>query len=61
MCDGIWEDIVVIESNPDLKAFFGTLEASKFNDTAVIEYEANIGNPMPVLAQCIETMRMLAG
>ena len=61
VCDGMWEDVVVIESNPDLKAFIGTLEASRFNDAAVIEYEANIENPMPVLAQCIETMRMLAG
>ena len=57
----MWEDVVVIESNPDLKAFIGTLEASRFNDTAVIEYEANIENPMPVLAQCIEAMHMLAG
>ena len=28
---------------------------------AVIEYEADIENPVPALTRCVETMRALAG
>ena len=28
---------------------------------AVIEYEADVENPVPALTKCVETMRALAG
>ena len=59
--DGMWEDVVVGEGNLDLKAFVGALEEGGFDGMAVIEYEADVENPVPALTKCVETMRALAG
>ena len=59
--DGMWEDVVVGEGNLDLKAFVDVLEADNFDGMAVIEYEADVENPVPALKKCVETMRALAG
>ncbi|MCZ6633552.1 MAG: sugar phosphate isomerase/epimerase [bacterium] len=58
---GQWEDVVVGEGNLDLKAFVDALEADGFDGMAVIEYEADVENPVPALKSCVETMRKLAG
>lgn len=58
---GQWEDVVVGEGNLDLKAFVDALEADGFDGMAVIEYEADVENPVPALKACVETMRELAG
>ena len=59
--DGMWEDVVVGEGNLDLKAFVGALEEGGFDGMAVIEYEADVENPVPALTKCVETMRALTG
>ena len=58
---GMWEDVVVGKGNLDLKAFVGELDAGGFDGMAVIEYEADVENPVPALKACVETMRELAG
>ncbi|MFT5378523.1 MAG: sugar phosphate isomerase/epimerase, partial [Candidatus Latescibacterota bacterium] len=59
--DGMWEDVVVGEGNLDLKAFVEVLEADNFDGMAVIEYEADVENPVPALTKCVEKMRALVG
>ena len=59
--NGQWHDTVVGEGTLDLKAFVSELEAGGFDGMAVIEYEADVENPVPALKKCVETMRALAG
>ena len=59
--DGMWEDTVVGEGNLDLKAFVAALEENSFDGMAVIEYEADVENPVPALKNCVEAMRALVG
>jgi len=55
--DGMWEDVVVGTGNLDLPKFVGALEAANFGGFAVIEYEADVENPVPALTKCVESMR----
>jgi len=59
--DGQWHDTVVGEGTLDLKAFVEELDKGGFDGMAVIEYEADVENPVPALTKCVETMRALAG
>ena len=59
--NGQWHDTVVGEGTLDLPAFVAGLEKAGFDGMAVIEYEADVENPVPALTRCVETMRALAG
>jgi len=59
--NGMWNDVVVGTGNLDLPAFVQALEANNFNGMAVIEYEADVENPVPALTECVNKMRSLAG
>lgn len=54
-----WHDVVVGEGNLDLAAFVKALDTGGFDGFAVIEYEADIENPVPALTKCVERMRAL--
>lgn len=56
-----WSDVVVGTGTLDLPAFVGALEAVNFDGMAVIEYEADVENPVPALTECVNKMRSLAG
>lgn len=55
--NGKWEDVVVGTGNLDLPAFVSALEEVNFGGFAVIEYEADVENPVPALTKCVESMR----
>ena len=59
--DGMWNDTVVGQGTLDLKGFVNALEADGFDGMAVIEYEADVENPVPALTKCVEVMRGLVG
>ena len=54
-----WQDVVVGTGNLDLPAFVGALEAGGFDGYAVIEYEADVENPVPALKKCVDSMRAM--
>jgi len=56
---GMWEDVVVGEGNLPLADFVKELENGGFDGMAVIEYEADVENPVPALKRCVERMREL--
>ena len=56
-----WKDVVVGTGNLDLPAFVVALEDGGFEGMAVIEYEADVENPVPALTKCVESMRSIAG
>ena len=56
-----WHDVIVGTGNLDLPAFVNALEANNFSGMAVIEYEADVENPVPALTECVIKMRSLAG
>lgn len=55
--DGMWRDVVVGEGNLDLPGLLEALGETGFNGMAVIEYEADVENPVPALKRCVESMR----
>ncbi len=54
-----WNDVVVGTGNLDLPAFVKELQNSGFDGYAVIEYEADVENPVPALTECVKKMRAL--
>ncbi len=58
---GQWEDVVVGDGNLPLAEFVQALEVGGFDGMAVIEYEADVENPVPALKRCVERMRELTG
>ncbi len=56
-----WHDVVVGTGNLDLKAFVSALNDVGFAGSAVIEYEADVENPVPALTECVKKMRQIAG
>ncbi|MEO1237663.1 MAG: sugar phosphate isomerase/epimerase [Planctomycetota bacterium] len=54
-----WHDVVVGTGTLDLPAFVAALEEGGFDGMAVIEYEADVENPVPALTKCVEEMRKL--
>jgi len=59
--DGMWEDVVVGTGNLDLPGFVSALEETGFDGMAVIEYEADVENPVPALKKCVDSMRQSTG
>ena len=59
--DGQWHDTVVGKGTLDLPGFVAALDADGFDGMAVIEYEADVENPVPALTECVEVMRELVG
>ncbi|MEM1108729.1 MAG: sugar phosphate isomerase/epimerase [Planctomycetota bacterium] len=57
--DARWHDVVVGTGTLDLPAFVKALDDNGFNGTAVLEYEADVENPVPALTKCVEEMRKL--
>ena len=57
---GQWTDVVVGTGNLDLPAFVKALEETNFDGMAVIEYEADVENPVPALTNCVAKMRGVA-
>jgi sugar phosphate isomerase/epimerase len=58
--DGSWSDVVVGEGNLRLPELFKALDDIGFDGMAVLEYEADIENPVPALRRCVESMRAAA-
>lgn len=56
---GMWSDVVVGTGNLDLPAFVDALKKANFDGFTVIEYEADIENPVPALTECVNKMRSL--
>ena len=54
-----WNDVVVGTGTLDLPAFVAALEDGGFDGMAVIEYEADVENPVPALTKCVQEMRSL--
>ena len=52
-----WQDVVVGTGTLDLPAFVLALEEGGFDGEAVIEYEADVENPVPALTRCVDSMR----
>lgn len=50
-------DVVVGRGALDLSGFAEKLNAIDFNGPAVIEYEADVDNPVPALTRCVQAMR----
>jgi sugar phosphate isomerase/epimerase len=59
--DGMWRDVIVGEGNLDLPELIKALGETGFAGMAVIEYEADVENPVPALKRCVESMRAQAG
>lgn len=55
-----WRDVIVGEGNLDLPAFVKALNDTGFDGMAVIEYEADVEDPVPALKQCVESMRAVS-
>lgn len=55
--DGQWNDVVVGTGNLQLPAFMQKLEEKRFAGFIVLEYEADVNNPVPALKQCVEQVR----
>ena len=55
--NGQWTDVVVGEGTLNLPAFVQALRNDDFDGVAVIEYEADVENPVPALTRCVESMR----
>jgi len=59
--DGQWVDVVVGEGNLDLPEFVKALNETGFDGMSVLEYEADVENPVPALTRCVESMRKALG
>lgn len=55
--DGGWNDVVVGTGTLNLPALVETVNGNGFNGFAVIEYEADVENPIPSLTRCVASMR----
>jgi sugar phosphate isomerase/epimerase len=58
--NGQWQDVIVGEGNLDLPALIAALDETGFDGMCVIEYEADVENPVPALKRCVESMRAQA-
>lgn len=55
--NGMWKDVVVGEGTLDLPEFVKALAETGFDGVSVLEYEADVENPVPALTRCVESMR----
>jgi sugar phosphate isomerase/epimerase len=56
---GQWSDVVIGTGNLNLPEVVKALEETNFDGMAVVEYEADVENPVPALAQCVKQIRDL--
>lgn len=54
---GAFSDVIVGEGGLDLAGFVRKLRDADFNGPAVVEYEADVENPVPALSACVRRMR----
>lgn len=54
---GKWHDVVSGTGNLDLPKLAATLQTINFTGPTVIEYEADVNNPVPALTQCVQALR----
>jgi len=57
---GQWNDVIVGTGNLDLPGLMQSLEQHQFATAPVLEYEADVDNPVPALAQCVQQVRGVA-
>ncbi len=50
------EDVIVGTGNLDLKDLIDLLEENDYQGISILEYEGNVDNPVPSLAECVEVM-----
>ncbi len=50
------EDVVVGTGNLDLKELIDVLEEKNYQGISILEYEGNVDNPVPSLAECVNVM-----
>lgn len=55
--NGQWNDVVVGTGNLDLPALIDKLEQKRFAGYIVLEYEADVEDPVPALKQCVQQVR----
>jgi len=54
------EDVVVGAGNLDLPKLMGVLKSADFSGIAILEYEGDVDNPVPVLTECVKAIRQQA-
>ncbi|RMD74045.1 MAG: sugar phosphate isomerase/epimerase [Lentisphaerae bacterium] len=54
---GAHKEAIVGKGNLDLPALFNVLNEIDFNGYGVLEYEADVDNPVPALKQCVDSVR----
>ena len=59
--NGGWKDVIVGQGTLDLPGFVKALLENGFDGMSVIEYEADVENPVPALKACVESMRKQVG
>jgi len=50
-------DVVVGTGNLDMPKLFETMQTNGFNGNVILEYEGDVDNPVPALAECVEAIR----
>jgi len=50
-------DVIVGEGNVNLPALIAALKAGKFDGELIVEYEADVENPVPALDKCVKAIR----
>jgi len=56
---GRHSDVVVGTGNLDLARLAGAMDAAGFDGYVVLEYEADVENPVPPLQRCVEAVRAI--
>ena len=51
--------MIIGTGNLDLPKFMGVLKQSNFSGPLVIEYEADVENPVPALKECVGVLKKL--
>lgn len=54
-----WNDVVIGTGNLNLRGVVRALEETNFDGMAVIEYEADVNNPVPALTDCVRAIRAI--
>ena len=54
-----WNDVVVGTGNLDLPGLMQKLEETNFAGYIVLEYEADVNDPVPALKQCVQQVRQV--
>jgi sugar phosphate isomerase/epimerase len=54
---GRWQDVVAGSGNLDLSRLQAALDKVGYAGDAIIEYEGDVGNPVPALQACVQAVR----